>query len=204
MKILLLNGPPSSGKDTAAQHILACGHAYGFTRIIHEKLSLPIKRAFAGMLNISFDEVVLDCLDFAYDKDNLVPLLGKSYRQWQIDFSEKLMKPHYGSDVLARLLFDRIECNVVPTFKATTLVVVSDCGFDIEYSAIREHFGNLDTILVQLYRPGFTFADDSRDYIKARRPEGDGYYTPFYPIVSETTNELCSRIEDILKHIRIK
>ena len=55
MRIILLNGPPSSGKDTAARalasHLLHTQTEYSVLRMSH-----PTKRAFAGVVNARIDE----------------------------------------------------------------------------------------------------------------------------------------------------
>jgi tRNA uridine 5-carbamoylmethylation protein Kti12 len=60
-KIILLNGPPSSGKDTAAKHIRqiitipnnnAVGQRATFLHPVLDRMSMPIKRAFAGTMGL--------------------------------------------------------------------------------------------------------------------------------------------------------
>jgi hypothetical protein len=109
MTFLLFSGPPSSGKDTAAK--IAWQHIWDKEPNhdpVWEKFSFPNKRAFAGMMGLTCDPwgYVFPWED---TKDEVIPVLGVSYRQWQIDYSEKYMKPLYGEDVFVRLLLNR--CN---------------------------------------------------------------------------------------------
>lgn len=156
MNFILFNGPPRSGKDTAAK--IAFDHInQRKTNILYpvwEKFSFPNKRAFAGIMGT-------ECNQWGYvpfyedHKEDVIPSLGVSYRQWQIDVSEKFMKPLYGNDVFGRLLLNRS----YPT--KSFIHVVSDCGFQIECDVLKDH----NVLLFQLYREGCSFENDSREYV---------------------------------------
>lgn len=152
-KIILFNGPPSSGKDTAA---FACWNSY-----IHdgrmEKFSRPIKDAFLAAICVG-DKVIQGLHE--ENKESIIEELGVSYRQWQIDFSEKFMKPLYGNTIFARLLLDRI--NVL----TDKIILVSDCGFQIEIDTLAAAYLPENIALVSLYRRGCDFSNDSREYVK--------------------------------------
>ena len=47
----------------------------------------------------------------------------------------------------------------------TLPLVVSDCGFQIEYDVLRRTFGPDSVHVIQLERNGCTFEDDSREYV---------------------------------------
>lgn len=152
-KFILLNGPPRSGKDTAAKALLSIRDKF-----IHEKFSAPLKEAFAGMMNVSIDDFMVEYYEEC--KDEIIPFLGVSFRQWQIDFSEKFMKPLYGIDVFGRLLINRIDSYSPNTY------VISDCGFQIEVDHVIKNFPEKDVLLVRLHRQGCTYDGDSRGYVK--------------------------------------
>jgi hypothetical protein len=169
MKLVLLNGPPRCGKDTAAKAIISYIEKKALAdperppHVVLERFSMPIKRAFAGMIDAEIDAEG-NVLDYEPDKDKIIPLLGMSYRRWQILFSESFMKPLISGDIFGRLLLSRIEA-----LPLDSVVVVPDCGFQIEVEAVLRsdifHEGKLRAFLVQVYRPGCTFAGDSRRYI---------------------------------------
>lgn len=168
MKIILLNGPPRSGKDSAALAIEDFCIERGLG-IAHDKMSLPNKAAFAGMMGLSIED------DFRVEpwegkKEEIIPKLGTSYRQWQIDFSERFMKPAYGEDIFARLLIDRIDFYGDPKY-SIEVAVISDCGFQIEVDTLLKD-GRYDPLLIRCHRPGFTFEGDSRQYVNLRNIEG--------------------------------
>lgn len=168
MKTILLNGPPSSGKDYAArvirQHV-------GRGRIAYlDRMSMPIKRAFAGMMNLYIDPEG-NVEPWEARKEEVIPILGVSYRQWQIDFSEVFMKG-YGIDIFARLFLERLR--VLKLFregaKREAIMVVPDCGFAVEVTTLRDAMDMQDLLLVRLFREGCDFAKDSRGYISKNIP----------------------------------
>src|SRR5258708_6354333 len=131
-KIILLNGPPSSGKDTAAKHIRKwCEEVYiGYPRwhCMLDRMSLPIKRAFAGTMGLPITEDGI-VEPWESKKEEIIPEYRVSYRQWQIDFSEKFLKT-YRSSIFGDLLALRISRRFMKGI--ANLVVVPDCGFAVE------------------------------------------------------------------------
>lgn len=171
MKIILLNGPPRSGKDYAAATLFQ--HFAGRYSRKWERFSLPHKVAFAAMVNApvtnqptlnEVKELVGPGIVTGYEdrKSEIIPRLGCSYRQWQIDFSEKFMKPLYGQDIFARLFIERIK---VRLHEEGWLCIVSDCGFQIEYDALIREVDPRNVLLLRLEREDCDFSGDSREYI---------------------------------------
>jgi len=151
-KYILINGAPRSGKDTIAKHLWLRHSPMHF-----ERFSMPNKRAFAGMMNLDCD-LWGNVEPYESRKDLPIPVLGKSYRQWQIDFSEKFMKPLYGQDIFGKLLLDR-------THGVTGPVVVPDCGFQIEVDTLADY----PCLLITVKRDGCDFSNDSREYVSPRK-----------------------------------
>lgn len=158
MKIILLNGPPRCGKDTAARAIrTAFSNEWTFR---WEKFSLPHKMAFAAIMGKDVDaEGNVDF--YEKHKDEVIPILGDSYRGWQISFSEDFMKEQYGEDIFARLFLHRQSVRLTAD---RYLCVVSDCGFEIEAETVRAESG-VDVLLIRIERPGCTYKNDSREYV---------------------------------------
>jgi hypothetical protein len=159
VKIILLNGPPGCGKDTIARFLLDYLRAMG--KPVHWlRMSHPIKRAFAGFVNAPIDEFGTVGDGWEANKDQQSSLLdGKTYRQWQIDFSEKFMKPLYGDDVFGRVFAADLADRPVE------YVLVPDCGFHVEAEAIWRYLPEAMTMLIRVMRPGHDFSNDSRSYI---------------------------------------
>src|SRR6202045_3125981 len=198
-KIILLNGPPSSGKDTAARHI----HDWCETKHIDyprwhcmlDRMSMPIKRAFAATMGLQITQDG-EVEPWESQKEVIIPDFGISYRQWQIDFSESFLKKYneaiFGV-LLARRIARRFERGIA------NLMVIPDAGFQIEIDTLYQIFDPKDILLIRCHRPDFGFQGDSRSYVKA--PSGCAIFAPlnnftveqFLTRSEENTSELQSR-----------
>jgi len=153
-KVVFLNGPPYSGKDTAAnflhKHFM---HApYYATKL---KFSKPLKDACQALYGIDHDERkwLEQNKEQPYDK-----LLGLSWRQSQIVMAEEWLKPTFGNDVLGRIAFRHFQ--QMPS----NMALISDSGFEQEAVPLVQAFGPDNCLIVQLQREGCTFEGDSRSY----------------------------------------
>jgi len=151
-RYILVNGAPRSGKDTIAKHFV---NTYP-KRSFFERFSRPHKEAFAAMACADIDEW-FDVPLYERDKSAIIPWLGVSYRQWQIDFSEKFMKPLYGNDIFGRMLVDR-----TTGFFGATPIIIPDCGFQVEVDCLKDE----RCLLIRVGREGYTFENDSREYVE--------------------------------------
>ncbi len=170
-KILLFNGPPRCGKDTSAIRTMnafsqrwpdsfgpsRCAGMDPADRIDFDRFAMPIKRAFAGMVMTDIDRFG-NVEPYESTKGDIIPWLGISYRQWQIEFSENFLKG-FGEDIFARLFIQRNE------FSRAKAIVVPDSGFVEEIKPIVEKFGEENVLLLRIHRPGFDFTGDSRSYL---------------------------------------
>ncbi len=187
-KIILLNGPPSSGKDTAAKHIRQMVLRSTFPQIsvcILDRMSMPIKRAFAGTMNLPIDaDGNVDYWEA--HKEEIVPQFGVSYRQWQIDFSERFMKPIFDEAIFGVLLSARIKRRFEK--KIADLLVIPDCGFQVEIATLYHYFNPDDILLIRPHRNGFTFSGDSRSYVRA--PSGAAVFDPINSLPEEYEKQI--------------
>lgn len=164
-RVILFNGPPRSGKDTAAKALFEFKNKIGtkledkLPYLVFDRMSMPIKKAFAGTIAKPIDK--WGNVEYWEDhKSEFTADFGVSYRQWQIDFSEKFMKPLYGERVFGNLFITRAERQ-----HKDAVFLVPDCGFDIEYSTLTPYFGPENVLVVKIYRPGCDFSSDSRTYL---------------------------------------
>lgn len=168
MKLILINGAPRTGKDHAARHLI---DFYSDRTIVFERFSRPVKEAFTALMMAGIDEF-FQVDSYEKDKEKPIPLLNNtSFRQWQIDFSEKFMKPLYGNTIFGRLMLQRLSDYqlIYPVADyGELLVVIPDCGFQIEVDTVVNDFPPEDILLIRLDRPGFTFANDSRERVEPR------------------------------------
>lgn len=158
MKIILVNGPPRSGKDTTMQVL----RNHFSKPIVHEKFARPHKEAFAAMMGAKIDRD-FNVEPFESTKGEVIPLLGVSYRQWQIDFSEKFMKPLYGTNIFGRLMVNRLK-----TLLPLDVVIITDCGFQEEIDELATHIKPSSLLLLRLKRAGTNFVGDSRGYVTSK------------------------------------
>ena len=146
MKILLVNGPPRSGKDTLADAL----------PMQTLKFATPLRTGVPAMFGIpqeTYDDLIEN------HKETPTPLLqGMSPREAQIWLSEEVMKPKFGPFIFGQILVGTAKTVSGP-------VVVSDSGFYEEAQVVVEEFGPENVRLIRLHRDGCTFAGDSRSYI---------------------------------------
>lgn len=152
--ILILNGPPSCGKDTLADAIV---EAFGWTKV---EFKAALRTDTAALFNVSPQtlrnletkkEIPTDKLLHPKTKEPL------SLRQALIYTSEEVIKPqfgkdHYGLRMLSRLIDTDDE-----------MFVCSDGGFPEELLPLCD--AGVRVRIMRIERPGYTFANDSRNYI---------------------------------------
>lgn len=141
MRVLLLNGAPRAGKDTAA---LALGG-----RIV--RLSQPLKDAAHALWGI--DAPPDDAKDIPQAR-----LGGLTPREIYISLAERYVRPEWGSDFFARQAVARIRAHGPGRY------VVPDVGFALEAALFSAAFGAVVT-LIRVHRPGCDFSTDSRSLL---------------------------------------
>lgn len=162
MRLLLLNGPPRSGKDTLANLVSA-----KFPSLIaHMKMSGYLKEMASKLFPYSFDKE--EWLEKNKDK-KVEALYNQTPRQVLIRLSEGFYKPLFGADFFGHMMKARI--NSIANFGYTG-VAVSDCGFDEEIKPLWKVFGAENVRVVRLYRSHCDFQDDSRAYVYAHEHPG--------------------------------
>lgn len=153
-KVIILNAPPRSGKDTIA-------------KLFEENHNFPIVSFKRPMFNIAsciLGETAYQVFIEVYDTDlkdskKFDFLGGMTCREFMIWISEEIVKPKFGNKHFGWLMSEALEemsedCN---TF------ICSDGGFPDEVEALID-FGH-EVHLVRMHRDGFNFDNDSRDYI---------------------------------------
>jgi hypothetical protein len=157
---IIFNAPPRCGKDTLG-------------RLIPTYLSGPVRHdAFKGALfDSTFDRLLPEFQEFvprgwwgslAYDElkdDELAKLVMEdgfegTLRQCLIHVSEDIIKPMHGD----RYFGEQLAAQLQPGYN-----IVTDGGFAGELEAVIEKAD--DVLVIQLERRGYTFSNDSRDYL---------------------------------------
>lgn len=150
-KLILFNGPPRCGKDTAAAHVWQ-----KYPNSLHFKLSQPLKDGVKAFFNLSDDDVKVA---EANKDEPLDMFFGYTYRQVQISLSEDWGKPKFGQRIFGALAARQLARS------PSTMFLCSDSGFDYEATPLIAAIGAPNTLLIRIMRPGCTFANDSRSYI---------------------------------------
>jgi hypothetical protein len=155
-KLILVNGPPRAGKDTAADYLAQDLGWYPF------KFSAPIKAAIRAAFELHDDEVAYA---ESIKSEPTALFYGNSYRDTQISFSEDWAKPFFGPTVFGQLAARHLR-NAFKQYPDKVGFVCSDSGFAEEALPVLEVFGKQNTLLVKVSRPGTSFQGDSRSYIE--------------------------------------
>lgn len=153
MKIILINGPPRAGKDTAAMIMVR-----NLRVARHHKLSSPLKSGIIKIFSLSGR----DAKDVEENKD--VPLEmfhGATYRRAQIDLF-LMLKDTYGPEILGELAVRRMKD------MAAGHVIISDAGRDDEIIPLMDKYGSKAIYFLFVSRPGCMFTNDVRHKL---RPE---------------------------------
>lgn len=161
-KIILFNGPPRSGKDTATKLMLEI--IYGSERdgvnrrsAYHYRFAEPLKDAVHALFGMS------GILTEHFDAVKGTPcnqMMSMTPRQAYIWLSEEVAKPKFGDD-----FFAKVAINHLKQFEDAA-VVISDFGFQVEVDTLVKHFGEENIMVVYLMRDGANYNDDSRRYIE--------------------------------------
>lgn len=150
--IVLLNGPPRSGKDTLANQLV---ERFGFR---HFKITAKWKERVHALYGLDPKQYPHDFFEKVKDEPNAL-FHGSSPRRAYIDVWENYFKHAHGEEVLMDWLINEIDnCE-------DHLIVISDVGFDREAKYLFEYYGK-QALLIKVFRNGYTFAGDSRDYVK--------------------------------------
>lgn len=157
-KIVFLNAPPGSGKDTAGRELM---RRHDWIRLYEMKQ--PMDRA----LRMFFDYDSPSWMQWEHNKDTPISELDHlpfdspvSLRQIKIAFSEQFAKPVFGPSIFGNLAVMRL----YHTITLSKCTVITDSGFVEESEPIINAFHPRNCLCIHIHRPGHTFDNDSRSY----------------------------------------
>lgn len=155
-KVIILNGAPSSGKDTIAKLF---SDMLGFE---HMEVKAELFKIALQLSGISEE----DWFDRYDDRENNLKeqpwdrLGGLSQREFLIKISEEWMKPVFGNHIFGKKAADS-----VMLLNNDSEAVFSDGGFQDELNAMSNELGEDNILLVRLHRKGCSFDGDSRSHL---------------------------------------
>lgn len=161
MKIIFLNGPPSSGKDTAGQIIENLVAGAKQTKFAKE-LKLRTHAAY-GLFGPDGGPLPHDYFEKVKDIHN-EKFLGLTPRRAYIHMSETYFKPVHGNGIFGRLVLPEL---IEFDSQGCPAVAITDSGFLCEARPVIHQFGQENCYLVNLVRRGTSFNGDSRDWLCA-------------------------------------
>lgn len=165
-RIVLLNGPPGSGKDTAASYLVPY---FQFQKM---KFAAPLKRMVCGLLDMS--ESILEahkdspfnilCEEFVSIDQNFgneIITYGPkdTLRDLLIDISDEYLKKRYGKSIVGRIAAREVDRS------HNNLMIFTDAGKDEDIPPIVRRVGRQNVCLIRLTREGCDFSKDSRKYL---------------------------------------
>lgn len=169
-KIVILNSPPRSGKDTTADGLVLNNLwyiAYFKKHLIHLALTV------SGVSVEDWDERYQEQKDLPWHL-----LGGLSQRQFLIKISEDWVKPTFGAEYFGNFLVADINKG---SQLNDNVFIIPDGGFEEEVIPLIRFFGEENILILQWGRGGRTFKNDSRDWIRGfpsitqPLPKNNGY-----------------------------
>lgn len=182
MTVIIFNGPPRSGKDTAAKFIQ---HHYGYE---HRELKFSLHefvKAERGLTHEEWEEM------YKTKDEPKEKLNGNTPRQVMISMSENYLKRDFGPSIFGLLLS--------ASMKSYYNYVISDCGFREEIQPLVEAFGETEVVVVRISRDGCDYSNDSRGPyypnwfpdVECIDVDNNGSENDFY---IELVDKLCHRL----------
>lgn len=150
-RIILLNGPPGVGKDTLGTIL---SEECGLGTLCSFKTPLfKIALDVSGVSRIEWDTRYENrkLKETPWDKLN-----GMTQREFLIKISEEWVKPTFGEDYFGQ----------AASLQAANVdgdCIFTDSGFPLEVEPFK--VAGYEVVLFRLYRKGYNFHGDSRDYL---------------------------------------
>lgn len=195
--LIVVNGPPRSGKDTLVSMIE--------NLIWHNDLKEETSTVNFKEPLIEIFEILADLPEgFNYEEakvERYSHLGGMSGRELMIKISEDWVKPDLGRDFFGLLWAKRMQDEIYETDDRSDFIgLCADCGFFEEAMQILDVFQPEEVTWVSLEREGCSFEGDSRSYLTQEQLDVLGFkYIHHYK--NTTFEDLHDFAKRLLKEI---
>ena len=153
-KIIILNAPPGSGKDTIGNMV----EIWSREHVVKMSFKAPMFEIALAILGSHDYGKFLDAYNDREHKEKPLDILsGKTPREFMIWISEDVIKPQFGKQYFGKRFNQEARKSVYP-------IICTDGGFPDEVIALIEAGHNVQ--VCRLHRENFTFEGDSRNYIQ--------------------------------------
>jgi hypothetical protein len=152
-KVIILNGPPHSGKDHASKVITS-----EYKEYVEVRSSRFIKRAVHQAYGLNIPDEYFSAGSMKDTPQDA--FFGRIPRDVYIEFSEAYMKRQYGQDIFGRIMGRHL----VRLGHHVKFSIIG-MGFVEEVQAVVKHFLPENCLIMQLESPGMDWQNDSRSYI---------------------------------------
>ena len=183
-KIILFNGPPSSGKDHSAKYA-----ANNFPGVRVDKFARILKERTHALYG--YPKRAWDYYESVKDEPSQ-DFFGLTPREAYIGVSEKYFKPMHDEKIFGNLLLRSLKYGDFPEWN---VLAISDSGFVPEAEVLIEEYGAENVFLIRVHREGYNFSGDSRSYIDL----GSNIHT--IDIFNDGTIHYSVQLQDILNSI---
>jgi len=153
-KIVVLNCPPQSGKDTIAEEFI---NRNGYTMMSFKFTLINIALVISKIPKEEWDERYAVDKNLPWDK-----LGGLSQRNYLIKIGEEWVKPVHG-----KTYFGECVRTDITRLSNHDKFILPDGGFIEEIKPLYEAFGPTSLLILQWGRKNCSFDNDSRDWITA-------------------------------------
>lgn len=153
--VLILNGPPNSGKDTIAEYLVK---HHGFKQL---EMKSALRKLAIQLASLQLGELsTVKCKQVEFNKElkdtEKVPAFGnRTWREFLIWISETVCKPIFGHNVFARAAAQEV------LQSENEFIVFSDGGFAVE----RDYLATIANVYVLHVRDGSDWGTDSRGWL---------------------------------------
>lgn len=192
--VTILNGPPSSGKDTLADMLIEKAKAGGVENVHHLRFKDVLYQETADHFDVPIGYLIDVATDTIQKEKPLAVLQGKTPREALIHVSENIIKPLHGDDYFGKKTKEKMLSLVAGDEFEINYFVISDSGFYEELAALcGPHISSLT--FIKISREGHSFKGDSRKYLNTNVIYAITGYTGVQECLVEEINNNGSKEE---------